>query len=96
MPSLRNSPTIRGEPQPLLASSILRINALISFGKGGLPGLPCLLSSAQWSRKRLPCQAITVLVWTMTYAYRHPGQWRESQDQRIRSPLLIRGRLVVR
>ena len=47
MPSLPNSPTIRGEPQPGLASDILRINALISFDTDGLPGLPCLLSLAQ-------------------------------------------------
>jgi hypothetical protein len=44
MPSLRSSPTIRGEPQPTLAADILRINALTSFDTGGLPGLPCLLN----------------------------------------------------
>jgi hypothetical protein len=47
MPSFFNSPTIRGEPQPTLASDIFRINALISFDIGGLPGLPCLLNLAQ-------------------------------------------------
>ncbi|MGB5583327.1 MAG: hypothetical protein WBO93_07015, partial [Gammaproteobacteria bacterium] len=34
-------------PQPVLASDILRINALISSDTGGLPGLPCLHSLAQ-------------------------------------------------
>ena len=47
IPSLRSSPTIRGEPQLILASDILRINALISSGTCGLPGLPCLLNLAQ-------------------------------------------------
>ena len=47
MPSLRSSPTIRGEPQPILASDNLRINDLISFDTVGLPGLPCLLNLAQ-------------------------------------------------
>jgi hypothetical protein len=32
IPSLRSSPTIRGELQPTLAADTLRINALISFG----------------------------------------------------------------
>ena len=47
MPSLRNPPTIRGEPQPTLAADISRINALISFDPGGLPAFPCLLNLAQ-------------------------------------------------
>jgi hypothetical protein len=47
IPSFRNSPTIRGEPQPGLAADILRINALISSDTVGLPGLPCLLNLAQ-------------------------------------------------
>jgi hypothetical protein len=47
MPSFFNSPTILGEPQPTLATDILRINSLISFDIGGLPGLPCLLNLAQ-------------------------------------------------
>jgi hypothetical protein len=38
MPSLRSSPTIRGEPQLILASDILRINALISSGTRHRPG----------------------------------------------------------
>ena len=61
MPTFRSSPTIRGEPQLGLATDILRISALISLDTGGLPGLACLLNQAQWSRKRLRCQAITVL-----------------------------------
>jgi hypothetical protein len=47
MPSLRNTPTIRGEPQPTLATDILRINALISSDTDDLPGRPCLLNLAQ-------------------------------------------------
>jgi hypothetical protein len=47
MPSLRNSPTIRGEPQPTLAADILRINALISVDTGGLPGLSRWLNLLQ-------------------------------------------------
>ena len=47
MPSLRSSPTIRDEPRLILASDIFRINALISSGTCGLPGLPCLLNLAQ-------------------------------------------------
>jgi hypothetical protein len=53
MPYLRNSQTIRGDPQPTLASDILRINALISFDTGGLPGLPCLLNVAHMIAKAL-------------------------------------------
>jgi hypothetical protein len=47
IPGFHNSPTIRGEPQLILASDILRINALISSDTVGLPGLPCLLNLAQ-------------------------------------------------
>ena len=53
IPGFRNSPTIRGEPQPGLAADILRINALISSDTVGLPGLPCLLNLSPMIAKAL-------------------------------------------
>src|SRR4030095_11440658 len=39
MPSLRNSSTMRGEPQRALADEILRISVMTSWGTDGRPGL---------------------------------------------------------
>jgi len=41
---LRNSQTIRGEPQLTLSADVLQINSLISFDTDGLPVLPCFLN----------------------------------------------------
>jgi hypothetical protein len=47
MPSLRNSPRMRGEPQQALADEILRIKAMTSCGTDGRPGLLHWLSFDQ-------------------------------------------------
>ena len=49
IPGFRNSPTIRGEPQPGLAADILRINALISSDTVGLPADNRLHGSGSYS-----------------------------------------------
>ena len=47
MPSFRNSPTVRDEPQPGLATDTLRISALTFLDIGSLPGLPLGLKLAE-------------------------------------------------
>jgi hypothetical protein len=69
-----------------------RISSLI----GGRPGFSTLLRRAQWSQKRLRCHAITVAGWTKTRTSRHAAQWRDSQDQKMRSSGRMGGRLTVR
>ncbi len=60
IPSLRSSPTMRGELHRGLALESLRIRVLTSLLTVGRPGLPPRLSFAQYARKRRCCQAMTV------------------------------------
>jgi hypothetical protein len=41
MPSLRSSPTIRGEPQVGFAHHIVRMSSRTSLAIAGRPGFPC-------------------------------------------------------
>ena len=92
MPSLRNSPRMRGEPHRGLAAEILRINSRLSWLIGGLPGVPLPLMRVQWSRNRLRGHTITVAGFTKTRTSRHLDQRRDSQDQKIGSAGRRRGR----
>src|SRR5687767_10707102 len=47
MPSLRSSPTMRGEPQVGLLHHMSRIKSRTSLEMGGRPGLPLWLSRRQ-------------------------------------------------
>jgi len=89
MPSLASSPAMRGDPQAGLAVDILRIRARTSSATAGRPGRRRPLRRAQWSRNRRRCHRMTVAGWTKTSADRQPSQQRESQDQKIRSALVV-------
>src|SRR5712691_11920178 len=60
MPSLSNSPWMRGAPQVGFSRHILRIRSRTSRGSVGLPGWPRRILHAQKRRKLLRCQAMTV------------------------------------
>src|SRR5215472_16119214 len=60
MPSLSNSPWMRGAPQVGFSRHILRIRSRTSRGSAGLPGWPRRIFHAQNRPKPRRCQASTV------------------------------------
>src|SRR5262249_30434474 len=60
MPSLSNSPWMRGAPQSGLSRLIVRISFRISGDTAGCPGRPRRTCQFQNTRKPLRCQPITV------------------------------------
>ena len=93
IPSVRNSPRMRGEPQRGFAVEMSRIRVRTSWLTTGRPGL-LWLSRAQWARKRVRCQAITVAGCTKTRTSCQRRQCRTSHTQKIRSVGRIAGRRI--
>src|SRR5215470_5969911 len=60
MPSLNNSPWMRGAPQIGFSRLILRISCRISLDTGGRPGWPRRTFQVQNNRNPLRCQPMTV------------------------------------
>ena len=81
IPSLSNSPRIRGAPQRGLALLMVWMSSRISLEILGLPARPRWIFQVQNRRKPLRCHAITVSGLTMSKAERQSGQIRESQTQ---------------
>ena len=92
IPSLRSSPTIRGDPQHGLARDILRMSCLTSGAVEGRPGLAFPLMRAQCSRKRSRCHAMTVRGCTNTRTLRQSDHTFDSHAHNRRSTGLMRGR----
>src|ERR1700730_3619262 len=86
MPSLSNSPWMRGAPQSEFSRLIFRISWRISFDTGGRPAWPRRTFQVQNSRKPLRCQPMTVSGLTMTKADRQSLQASHSHAHRTRSP----------
>src|SRR5215469_14907426 len=86
MPSLSNSPWMRGAPQVGFSRHILWIRSRTSRGIFGLPGWPRRTFQLQKRRKLLRCQAITVSGRTITSTERQSLQMRDSQTHKSRSP----------
>src|SRR5713226_3465 len=84
IPSLSNSPWIRGAPQRGLARLISRVRSRVSLETGGRP-FRTRLFNVQYSRKPFRCQAMTVSGFTISRAERQPDQRRESQTHSTRS-----------
>src|ERR1017187_6859123 len=96
MPSLSNSPWMRGAPQSGLSRHILRISSRTSLGTGGRPNRPRRTFQVQISRKPLRCQAMTVSGLTLTKEDRQSPQASQSHAQRSRSAEVSFGRLTER
>src|SRR5215467_6512301 len=96
IPSLSNSPWMRGAPHSGLACVICLIRALICESAEGRPPIFRRDSLVQKRRKPLRCQPMTVSGLTMSQGARHPDQLRDNQDQNRRSFVLIAGRVRVR
>ncbi len=96
MPSLSNSPWMRGAPQSRFSRLILRISARTSFWTAGLPSRPRRTFHVQKSWKPLRCQAMTVSGLTITKADRQSFQTSHSHTQRSRSAEMSFGRFTER
>jgi len=95
IPSFRNSPRMRGDPQHGVVPEISRISVRSSGGIPGRPG-PLRLRRAQWARNRWRCQASTVADCTKTRTSRQRGQPRDSHAQTRRSGGRTRRRRIDR
>ena|ERR1700733_14468280 len=90
----RNSPWMRGAPQPGFAATIGKINSRVSFEVGLLPAcLRALEISRQYIQKPVRCQRKTVSGVTMIRDRFHAGQTRRAITQKSLSkrPNLGRG-----
>src|SRR5215831_15141772 len=96
MPSLSNSPWMRGAPQSGLSRLILRISCRISLDTGGRPGWPRRIFQVQNNRKPLRCQPMTVSGLTMTNEDRQSLQASHNQAQKSRSADVTLGRFTER
>src|SRR5215470_14586756 len=96
IPSLSNSPWMRGAPHSGLACVICLIRALIWELAEGRPPIFRRDSLVQKSRKPLRCQPMTVSGLTMSKEARHSSQIRDNQTQNTRSFVLITDRFWVR
>ena len=96
IPSLSNSPWMRGAPQNGLARVICPMRAIVSGATLWRPALGARLFHFQKRRKPCRCQWITVSGWTSRSACLHRLQINESQTQRTRSEDSHRGRWAFR
>ena len=96
IPSLRNSPWIRGAPHSGFADAILSMSARIAATVLGRPDCFCRDRSVQRRRSHWRCQRTTVSACTMSKAPRQPRQALANTIQKNRSHDRRRGRLVVR
>src|SRR2546426_6790148 len=85
IPSLSNSPWMRGAPQSGFASAMVRTRFTSSEPTGGRPVRPRRDFQVQKARKPCRCQRITVSGRTSWSASRHPAHWFASHTQRRRS-----------
>src|SRR4051794_7462146 len=88
IPSLSNSPCIRGAPHSGLLRFIIRIKSRISCGTARRPGFPRRTFQVQYRRKPMRCQAMTVSGFTISRADFQSVQNRRNQTHRIRSAAL--------
>jgi hypothetical protein len=96
IPSLSNSPWIRGAPQRGCSRLIVRIKARISFGTAGRPRLPQRIFQVQNRRKPFRCQPMTVDALTRKMFERQSFQTAHSPAHRSRSVGLNLDRLTER
>jgi len=94
IPSLSNSPWMRGAPHSGLARLILRISSRTSCETAGLPVCPRRTFQVQNNRKPLRCQATTVSGLTMTRADRQSAQAADNHAQKTRSANVNFGRFL--
>ena len=94
MPSLSNSPCMRGAPQSGLARLMVRIKSRTSRDTGGLPVCPCRTFQVQNKRKPLRCQAMTAWGLTITSTDRQLAQTPDNHAQKTRSATVNFGRLL--
>ena len=96
MPSLSNSPWIRGAPHRGLARLISRMRVIVFGAMVFRPALEGRLFHFQKMRKPSLCQWMTVPGLTRYSRVFHPSQVCESQAHRARSIGVRRGRLEPR
>ena len=94
MPSLSNSPWMRGAPHSGFSRLIVRIKPRTSRDTAGLPVVPCRTFQVQNRRKPLRCQAMTVSGLTMTSADRQSAQAPDNHAQNKRSATVNFGRFL--
>src|SRR5450755_2956297 len=94
IPSLSNSPWMRGAPQSGLARLMVRIRSRTSCETAGLPVCPCRIFQVQNNRKPFRCQAMTVSGLTMTSADLQSAQALDNHAQKTRSATVNFGRFL--
>jgi hypothetical protein len=94
MPSVRSSPTMRGEPHVGFVRHISWSKSRTSLAIGKRPVLPLWLKRRQPSRNRFFGQASTVRGWTNAKVCYPPDQSRENHAQKHRSAGFSGGRLT--
>src|SRR5580704_16405700 len=94
MPSLSNSPWMRGAPHSGFSRLIVRIKSPTSRDTVGLPVVPCRTFHVQNKRKPLRCQAMTVSGLTRTSADRQLAQAPDKHAQNNRSAAVNFGRFL--
>src|SRR5580704_17169358 len=94
MPSLSNSPWMRGAPHSGFSRLIVRIKSRTSRDTVGLPFAPRRTFHVQNNRKPFRCQAMTVSGLTLTSADRQSVQAPDNHAQNTQSATVNFGRFL--